>query len=148
MWIMTSYGILMPAALPPEVESLINQGRQTSDDTWWDMQVRGRDRKSLEAARRGTQQFGRCSKIIATPKLDYDYRFYCAAVDFASAMAEEIEAIEYEKFKPTTEEPGGGGPHLHRLYNRIWSVVFDHYDRTTTRRGKLVKNPKHWWEDK
>ncbi len=155
MWIMTSYGILMPAALPSEVEELINRGQPSAvgadyvmQTTWWDMQVRGRDRKTLEAARRSTQRFGRCSKVISTPRLDYDFRFYCNREDFAAAMAEEITEITYEKFKPTTEEPGGGGPHLHRLYNKIWSVVFDHYDRTTTRRGKLVKQPRHWWEDK
>src|SRR5262245_5841738 len=135
---MTSYGILMPADLPGElVDTRFN----------WDMQVRARDRRTLRvtvAKMRNIKM--NVSSVQATPQLDYEYRFYCDRADFAEFIRQEVLEIDYEKFKPTTEsKEEGGGPRLHRLYNRIWGVVFDHYDPPP--KPKKRKN-LHWWEDK
>jgi len=137
VWIMTSYGILMPADLPDElVDTRFN----------WDMQVRARDRRTLRvtvAKMRNIKM--NVSSVQATPQLDYEYRFYCDRADFAEFIRQEVLEIDYEKFKPTTEsKEEGGGPLLHRLYNRIWAVVLDHYDPPRPKRKKNL----HWWEDK
>jgi hypothetical protein len=122
MWIMTSYGILMPAAIPEEI-------RQDLIGSAWGLQIRSRDRKTLAKTRRVMKNMGNnVSPIVATPMLDYEYRFYCSRRDFATLIADEILTIDYEKFKPTTELKGGGGKRLHHLYNRIWGVVASHYD--------------------
>src|SRR5262245_55495660 len=134
---MTSYGILMPADLPDEpVDTRFN----------WDMPVRARDRRTLRvtvAKMRNIKM--NVSSVQATPQLDYEYRFYCDRADFAEFIRQEVLEIDYEKFKPTTEsKEEGGGPLLHRLYNRIWAVVLDHYDPPRPKRKKNL----HWWEDK
>ena len=141
MWIMTSYGILMPATIPADVRAAL-----ASD---WDMQVRSRDRKTLVKLRRAMG--GDTSRVVATPDMDYEFRLYVHASDFAVTMGEEIMAIDYEKFKPTTLRKGMGGERLHHLYNRIWGVVATHYDaailgkyeRRTSQRDRI-----NWWEDK
>lgn len=125
MWIMTSYGILMPAAVPEDVRKTLTFP--------WDMQVRARDRKALAKLRKrinGSHAYVMgCSEIFATPEMDYDFRVYVQAADFADVISEDIRAIDYTKFKPTTLRKGGGGVNLHDLYNRIWFAVYDHYDR-------------------
>lgn len=145
MWIMTSYGILMPAALPPEVPAF---------DDGWNLQVRSRDRRTLKVARKRMIERGYGSSgIVATPELDYEYRFYCRAADFAAFIGGEIAEIDYEKFKPTTDR-FKGGRRLHGLYNRIWSVVAAHYDTFARKDATSASLPllgrdgkPDWWDD-
>lgn len=134
MWIMTSYGILMPASLPAEVLNRFNDEWNTNPSSppgmgSWNLQIRSRDRATLMKARRLMIAMGsEVSVVEYTPKLDYEYRFYCDARDFADFIGAEINHIDYEKFKPTTERKGGGGRGLHNLYNSIWGVIARYYD--------------------
>lgn len=114
MWIMTPFGILMPAQRP---EITI------TDDKWRDakLQIRVRDRRALVYLRKN--YMGRkLGPIIATPDLDYDYRSYCTHDDFAAVVARMVIDIDYAKFKPEAIDDN-----LHHLYNRIWAVVSVHY---------------------
>jgi hypothetical protein len=137
MWIMTSYGILMPAELPVEL---------VDTRFGWDMQVRARDRRTLRVAIAKMKDLKmNVSAVQATPQLDYEYRFYCNRLDFARLMHDEITEIDYQKFKPTTElREEGGGPRLHTLYNKIWCVVINHYDPQPKPKPK---KRKRWYED-
>lgn len=113
MWIMTNYGILMPALRPEK------------DRAQFPLQIRARDKRALKECIRQMDLLELPhTKIYATPELDYDFRFYTTHHAFANVMATEIEFIDYEKFKPTCRWDD-----LHNLYNHIWSVVFTHYQR-------------------
>jgi hypothetical protein len=119
MWIMTPDGILMPAAVP------------TTSGPWdgYDLQIRARDKGALnKLIRRMRAEHMVISDIVATPQLDYEFRFYAQAVDFGYVINQMIVEIDYEKFKPVSLKRGRGGNRLHSLYNRIWGVVADHYD--------------------
>ena len=129
MWIMTNFGILMPAVLPNELRTRFYEEWGHAPDTMpWDLQVRSRDRATLRKLRKQMQRFTVTSDVIATPELDYEYRLYCMRNDFADWTRNAVLNINYEKFKPTTMRKGGGGRKLHDLYNRIWSVVFASYE--------------------
>jgi hypothetical protein len=130
MWVMTSFGILMPSAIPASV---------SVKDPSWTLQVRARDRQTLTTALEwmNTYELGH-SKIIATPDLDYEYRFYCSHGSFAELMDVLVGQIDYEKFKPTTELMPQTR-HLHDLYNEIWGVVFTHYSRRRNVRRVTTK---------
>jgi hypothetical protein len=119
MWIMTSYGILMPAALPQKIQ----------DQTGFALQVRARERAPLTKLRVAllAANFD-AGRVRSTPEMDYEFRLYVHAAEFGQLIAQQIAEIDYEKFKPTTARRGGGGDRLHTLYNRIWYVVADHYD--------------------
>jgi hypothetical protein len=118
MWIMTSYGILMPALRPNAANLALP------------LQVRARDKRALKHLIHDMDILELPhTKIYATPKLDYDFRLYTTHDAFAQIMADEIRGIDYAKFKPTTMFTD-----LHNLYNHIWSVVFMHYkDRRQTK---------------
>jgi hypothetical protein len=146
MWIMTPFGILMPAALPEKIrEEFTREWNATPDLEYlivaWDLQVRTRDKRALTYLRKRYMR-GTLGPTIATPEMDYDFRAYCSAVDFASAVSLMILEIDYEKFKPETERFKWGRD-LHGLYNKIWGVVFTHYDRSTPKPPER----KRWWED-
>lgn len=148
MWIMTSYGILMPAAIPAHVTN--DEGR---DSNGYDLQIRARERHTLEKVRKSMKANGAIfGRIVATPANDYEYRFHCDRDDFATVMAEEIAAINYDKFKPTTLRKGGGGERLHSLYNAIWFAVAEHYDSPIlggyrTRGAAKATRRRPWYED-
>lgn len=131
MWIMTSYGILMPASIPADLAE-----DPAHPAFGYDLQVRSRDRATLQKCRTRYMSHYHTSEIIATPDLDYDFRFYCQNDDFGYAVANMIGQIDYEKFKPTTLRKGNGGKHLHMVYNEIWQVVFGAYWRRNRKRSK------------
>lgn len=110
MWIMTPFGILMPAAIPEDVDQAPEL-----------LQIRARDRRALIYLR-DNYMHGELGKIKHTPSFDYQYRAYADRLHFADAISRMIVEIDYEKFKPESKWRD-----LHDLYNRIWGVVFDHY---------------------
>lgn len=143
MWIMTGQGVYMPATIPMTVR------RELDLPLDWDLQVRARDRKALTKVRK--QMIARnceVSAIVNTRHMDYEYRFYCSSDDYGALIAAQIREIDYDKFKPTTERKGGGGPRLHSLYNRLWGVIASHYDSPVL--GQYAPKPirRNWWEDK
>jgi hypothetical protein len=171
MWIMTSFGILMPSVRPAD---LVPEG----DDRV--LQIRARRRRDIDILR--DRYMPTLDVTIHIPNTDYEYRAYCTREAWAAALVAMSEDIDYTKFKPTTEDKFKDKA-LHALYNRIWGVVLDAFDhgmssysprstrRTTTtyvpapkrsrKRGKGRKNkpvavvreetwyeePKHWWDD-
>jgi hypothetical protein len=112
VWLMTSFGILMPAARP--VDTVASGDPRT-------MQVRARRRVDLEVLR--DEYMGDdLGEIIHTPDMDYNYRAYCTPEAFGAVVAQLVEEIDYLKFKPTTESRYKDAL-LHRVYDEIWSVV-------------------------
>jgi hypothetical protein len=111
MWIMTSDGFVALAA---------------SDRPQWELQVRARDRETLQKIRSRYPTTER-SKIFTTLDRDYEYRFYTTKAAFAEVAAAMIIEIDYQKFKPTTERRGRGGRKVHDLYVALWYVIARHY---------------------
>lgn len=130
MWIMTNYGILMPATIPTELAE-----DPAHPAFGYDLQIRSRDRATLQKCRARYMVEYVTSEIVSTPDLDYEFRFYCRRHAFADAVQKMVLEIDYEKFKPTTLRKGNGGKHLHMLYNEIWQVVFAAYWRRN-RKGR------------
>jgi hypothetical protein len=117
MWIMTPFGIIMPAAAPVEVQ----------DNEGWDLQVRSRERTALIYFQKRYMPAGGFTRVKATPLQDYDFRFFTRKPLFMDAIDAMVDDIDYEKFKPTTLRRGMGGEKLHKLYNRIWAEYLAAY---------------------
>ncbi len=113
MWLMTGFGILMPAIRPPKTVK--------ADDPRT-MQIRARRSKDLDILR-ATYMPGTLGPTLYTPDKDYEYRAYCTPEAFALAAVRLITEIDYLKFKPVTEDRYADKA-LHDTYNRIWAVVF------------------------
>lgn len=120
MWIMTSFGILMPSIIPPKYQ-------KPGDDRT--LQIRTRREKDLTILR--TKYMPRTlGPSIYSPDKDYEWRAYCTPEAFGLAMAQMITEIDYAKFKPTTEDQYHDRE-LHDTYNAIWSVVSRHLSTKT-----------------
>lgn len=117
MWIMTNFGILMPAALPKELDP---EGEL--------LQIRSRDRQTLVELKR---QISHLENIHHTPEMDYQYRVYAPRTAFAAWLADYAAAIDYEKFKPTVKNR-----RLHVLYLDIWQAVWHAYRPGSRRFGR------------
>jgi len=132
MWIMTPFGIIMPAQAEDNAPI-------SGDPADW-FQVRARDRAALVHLRKRYMN-DRLRRIIHTPQRDYEYRAYCLKTDFAEAMRRMLLEVDYEKFKPEARTKS-----LHDLYLRIWAVVFTHYESKWTAPTGPVR--RRWYEDK
>lgn len=134
MWIMTPFGIIMPASINEDDPNFSEDG----------LQVRSRERTALTHFQKRYMPAGTFTPVRATPKRDYDFRFYTHRLPFADAVAEMTIEIDYEKFKPVTLRRGMGGEKLHRLYNTIWAEYITAYGtnniytnaRPTKKRGQ------------
>ncbi len=135
MWLMTGFGILMPAVRPAKT---IARG----DDRT--MQIRARVARHLDILR-ARYMPGTLGPTQYTASMDYEYRAYCTPHAFALAVATMITEIDYLKFKPITEDRYGDRD-LHDTYNSIWSVVSSrlstHYHRTAYWHGQRPANGK------
>lgn len=111
MWVMTSFGILMPAKRPEKYTP-----------SWDDrtMQIRARCSHHLDILRAEYMK-GALGETIYSPDKDYEYRAYCTPDSWAVAMMKMSLDIDYVKFKPTTYRYQD--TKLHDVYNRIWGVV-------------------------
>lgn len=126
MWIMTGFGILMPAIRPPKT---IARGDLRT------MQVRTRRAKDLDIFR--AQYCPTLGPTIATPEMDYNYRAYVTPDALALGIQRAVLAIDYLKFKPSTEDRYGDSE-LHDVYNAIWSTVTRLNAPGFRRRGPVV----------
>ena len=143
MWIMTNQGVYMPATIPMTVR------RELDLPFDWDMQIRARERRALVKVRKQMIAMSfEVSVIVDTRHMDYEYRFYCSAADYGQLIAAQVRAIDYDKFKPTTDRKGGGGTDLHTLYNRLWGVIARHYDSPILSTYERPAPRKNWWDDK
>lgn len=116
MWIMASFGVLMPAIRPPHT---------VPKDDSRTLQIRSRRAKDLDILRAQYMQ-GKLGPTIYTPNFDYEYRAYCEPSDFGWALFQMAEEIDYKKFKPTTEDKYADHE-LHQLYNAIWSTMYGRF---------------------
>lgn len=119
MWVMTSFGILMPSLRPPN--TVAEGDTQT-------LQVRSRRRKDLEILRDEYMKddlgpiLGNEDFPADHPPMDYNFRAYCTPEAFGVALTKITADIDFEKFKPTTESKYKDAE-LHSVYNAIWSTV-------------------------
>lgn len=124
MWVMTSFGVLMPSLRPANT---IDPGDNRV------IQVRARRRQDLDILRE--QYMGDdLGPVIFMKNTDYEFRAYCTRAAWARAMAAMSLDIDYTKFKPSTEEKYNDRQ-LHALYNQIWGVVQRHLSTYTRQRS-------------
>jgi hypothetical protein len=82
------------------------------------MQIRARDRKSLEGL---SKQTG--ASITSTPLADYPYRIAITNEQFAAWVNQEALSIDYKNFK--SEVADTLGYDFARPLNQVWSAMHD-----------------------
>ena len=82
------------------------------------LQVRARDRKSLEPLAKQTG-----AEIIATPLADYPYRIAITNEQFASWVSQVALSVNYKNFKSEIADTRGYG--FAKPLNQVWSVMHD-----------------------
>lgn len=143
MWIMTSWGILMPSVRPAET---IPEGD--------DKVIQIRARRYVELYRLKKMYMPKLGEIIFMPNTDYEYRVYCTHAELGEALVKISADIDYTKFKPTTEDYND--KELHSAYNAIWGILYDRFStnryldkyappQKNTKTKK--KRPEKWWQD-
>jgi hypothetical protein len=132
MWIFTPGGLLMPATLPNMRHDGVEVAKRWTRNGKFDFQVRARVKSHLENFIRDYMDPMKLphSQIQATPRMDYDFRFYCTQQDFADAMRQALLDVDYQKFKPTAERKNAQGEPLypdgrkyHDLLNQLWGSI-------------------------
>jgi UDP-3-O-acyl-N-acetylglucosamine deacetylase len=82
------------------------------------LQVRARDRKSLEALSKET-----AAAIIATPFADYPYRIAITNEQFSKWLSQEVMSVDYKNFKSEIADTRGYG--FAKPLNKVWSVMHE-----------------------
>ena len=82
------------------------------------LQVRARDRKSLEALSKDT-----AAVIIATPLADYPYRIAITNEQFSKWLTQQVMAVDYKNFKSEIADTRGYG--FAKPLNKVWSVMHE-----------------------
>ena len=145
MWIMTSWGVLMPSLRPADT---LPEGDPAT------MQIRTRRRVELERVCEFYPEIGlKSADIIFMSHTDYEYRLHCTPTQLAMLMMSVSLDIDYTKFKPSTEVFGEGK--LHQFYNRVWGIYYDMFSTNRYLEQKHQKFPRQkqtgqrrpWWED-
>ena len=85
------------------------------------LQVRARDRKSLDALAKSTG-----ATITATPLADYPYRIAITNEQFASWVNQQALSIAYKNFKSEVADTRGYG--FAKPLNKVWSVMHEVQD--------------------
>ena len=82
------------------------------------LQVRARDRKSLEALSKET-----AAAIIATPLADYPYRIAITNEQFSKWLSQQVMSVDYKNFKSEIADTRGYG--FAKPLNKVWSVMHE-----------------------
>jgi UDP-3-O-acyl-N-acetylglucosamine deacetylase len=82
------------------------------------LQVRSRDRKSLEALSKET-----AAAIIATPLADYPYRIAITNEQFSKWLSQQVMSVDYKNFKSEIADSRGYG--FAKPLNKVWSVMHE-----------------------
>ena len=82
------------------------------------IQVRARDRKSLEPLAKQTG-----TAIVATPLADYPYRIAITNEQFAIWVNQQALSIAYKNFKSEVADTRGYG--FAKPLNQVWSVMHE-----------------------
>jgi aminopeptidase C len=92
------------------------------------LQVRSRDRKSLQALSKETNV-----AIIATPLADYPYRIAITNEQFSKWVSAQAMAVDYKNFKSEVADTLGYG--FAKPLNQVWSAMHDVEDSKARVRG-------------
>jgi UDP-3-O-acyl-N-acetylglucosamine deacetylase len=92
------------------------------------IQVRARDRKSLELLVKATG-----AEVVATPLADYPYRIAITNEQFAGWITQQALDIDYKNFKSEVADTRGYG--FAKPLNQVWSVMHDVEDSKARVRG-------------
>jgi hypothetical protein len=82
------------------------------------LQVRARDRKSLEALSKET-----AAAIIATPLADYPYRIAITNEQFSKWLSRQVMSVDYKNFKSEVADTLGYG--FAKPLNQVWSAMHE-----------------------
>jgi hypothetical protein len=82
------------------------------------MQIRARDRKSLEMLAKQTG-----SVITATPLADYPYRIATTNEQFAAWVSQQALSVDYKNFKSEVADTRGYG--FAKPLNQVWSAMHE-----------------------
>ncbi len=82
------------------------------------LQVRARDRKSLEDLSKETT-----AAIIATPLADYPYRIAITNEQFAAWVSQQALSVAYKNFKSEVADTLGYG--FAKPLNKVWSAMHE-----------------------
>ena len=82
------------------------------------LQVRARDRKSLDALSKETN-----AAVIATPLADYPYRIAITNEQFSKWLSQQVMAVNYKNFKSEIADTRGYG--FAKPLNKVWSVMHE-----------------------
>ena len=82
------------------------------------IQVRARDRKSLEPLAKQTG-----AAIVATPLADYPYRIAITNEQFAIWVNQQALSIAYKNFKSEVADARGYG--FAKPLNQVWSIMHE-----------------------
>jgi hypothetical protein len=82
------------------------------------MQIRARDRKSLEGL---SKQTG--ASITSTPLADYPYRIAITNEQFSKWLSQQVMAVDYKNFKSEIADTRGFG--FAKPLNKVWSVMHE-----------------------
>ena len=82
------------------------------------IQVRARDRKSLEPLAKQTG-----AAIVATPLADYPYRIAITNEQFAAWVSQQALSVDYKNFKSEVADTRGYG--FAKPLNQVWSVMHE-----------------------
>ena len=91
------------------------------------IQVRARDRKSLEPLAKQTG-----AAIVTTPLADYPYRIAITNEQFASWVSQVALSVNYKNFKSEIADTRGYG--FAKPLNQVWSVMHDVEDALARKR--------------
>ena len=80
------------------------------------LQVRARERKSLEALSKET-----AATIIATPLADYPYRIAITTEQFSKWLSQQVMSVDYKNFKSEVADTRGYG--FAKSLNKVWSAM-------------------------
>lgn len=133
MWIFSPSGLLMPG-LVPTIDGKSVANPELTRDGQFELQVRARLRSHLEFfISENFEPLGlEYSAIEATPQMDYNFRFYTTRENLALAVANQVRAIDYVKYKEQSERRGADGKPMypdgrkfHNVLVRAWSLLTD-----------------------
>ena len=82
------------------------------------LQVRARDRKSLQALSKET-----AAAIIATPLADYPYRIAITNEQFSKWLSQQVMSVDYKNFKSEVADTRGYG--FAKPLNKVWSAMHE-----------------------
>lgn len=150
MWIMTSWGVLMPGERPKE-HTPAGDNRV--------IQIRARRRIELERVCAFYPETGlKKEDIVYFDFTDYEFRIYATRAQFADLVSRITLDVDYVKFKSSTEK--FNEKKLHAFYNRVWGIYYDMfstnrylekvaqtYRSAKKKKHKAPEQRRHWWED-